>query len=166
LQDLVDHSESEVRLTSGAHRKERLRVAEFIEEMEVGGAADAIQHGLQFSVERVDDKLMIEVDRHLFTCAVSNLLQNAFNFTRVYGHVRLGIRSNADCVSIEIEDECGGLRPGDAEAMFRRFGQRKTDPPVIGRVGLGVSRQAIEADGGRILLRDMPGKGCVYIVAV
>ena len=71
LRSIVDRSVSEVRLGSGTHQKERLRVAEFIEEMEVDALIDATDRGIQFSVERVDHELMVDVDRHLFASAIS-----------------------------------------------------------------------------------------------
>jgi signal transduction histidine kinase len=163
LRELIDRSVSEVRLAAGTHQRERLRVAEFIEEMEINASADATNRGLQFSVESVDNKLLVDVDRHLFASAISNLLQNAFKFTRISGHVKVRIHSTVDRVSIEVEDECGGLLPGAAEAMFRPFEQRGSDRAGLG-LGLAISRQAIEADGGKISLRDIPGKGCVFTV--
>ena len=163
LRDLIDRSLSEVRLASGTHHRERLRVAEFIEEMEIDAAMVATDRGLQFSVERVDNKILVDVDRQLFASAISNLLQNAFKFTRPSGHVWLRTRTTDDRVSIEIEDECGGLLPGAVEAIFRPFEQRGADRAGLG-LGLAISRQAIEADGGKVSLRDIPGKGCVFIV--
>ncbi len=163
LRDLVDRSVSEVRLDSGTHRRERLRMAQIVEEMEIDASITATEHGIQFSVEPVDHALSVEVDRHLFAAAISNILQNAFKFSRPAGHVWLRTRSTATVVSIEVEDECGGLPPGAAAAIFRPL-----EPQSAGRVGLGlglaISRQAIEADGGRISLRDVPGKGCIFIV--
>ena len=52
---------------------------------------------------------------------------------------------------------------GAAEAIFRPFEQRGADRAGLG-LGLAISRQAIESDGGKISLRDIPGKGCVFIV--
>jgi signal transduction histidine kinase len=163
LRNLADRSISEARLDSGMHHKERLRLASFMEEMEIDGSFAATHRDLQFSVERVDDTLLIDVDRHLFASAVSNLLQNAFKFTRPSGHVWLRSRVNDDRISIEIEDECGGLRPGTAEAIFRPFVYGSTDRSGLG-LGLAISRQAIEVDGGTISLRDIPGKGCIFII--
>ena len=163
LSNLIDRSVSQVRLASGMHQKKLLRVAEFIEEMEINASADALNRGLQFSVERVDHKLMVEVDRHLFASAISNLLQNAFKFTRPSGHVWLRIHSTSDRLLIEVEDQCGGLPPGAMESLFRPFQQRGADRAGLG-LGLAISRQAIEADGGKISVRDIPGKGCAFIV--
>jgi signal transduction histidine kinase len=62
-----------------------------------------------------------------------------------------------------VEDECGGLPPGTAETLFRPFEQRGTNRAGLG-LGLSISRQAVEADGGKISVRDIPGKGCVFRV--
>ena len=163
LRELVDRSVTEVRLDSGAHHTERLRVADLIEEMEIEGSIHATSRGLQFTVGSVDPELCVNVDRHLFGSAVSNLLQNAFKFTRPSGHVWLRTQSTPQSVSIEVEDECGGLLPGTAEAIFQPFEQRRADRSGLG-LGLTISRQAVEADGGRLSVRDMPGKGCVFQV--
>ena len=163
LRSLIDRSVSEVRLASGAHQKQRIRVSTFIEEMEIDASMDAMSRGLKFSVERTDDKLLVDVDRQLFGSAISNLLQNALKFTRPASHVWLRTRATDERVFIEVEDECGGMLPGASEAIFRPFVQRGSDRTGLG-LGLAVSRQAIEADGGTLSLRDMPGKGCVFIV--
>ena len=163
LRDLIDRSVSEVRLNAGTLNRERIRVADFIEETEIDASMEATDRGVQFGVERADDKLLVDVDRQLFASAISNLLQNAFKFTRPSGHVWLRTRSGANRVSIEIEDECGGLPQGATEALFRPFERSGSDRAGLG-LGLAISRQAIEADGGKITVRDIPGKGCVFTV--
>jgi signal transduction histidine kinase len=163
LRDLIDRSVSEVRLTAGTYHKERILVTDFLEEMEIAASMEASDRGLQFGVERVDNELFVEVDRQLFASAISNLLQNAFKFTRPSSHVWLRTRPQDDRVAIEIEDECGGLPPGVTEALFRPFEQRGADHGGLG-LGLAISRQAVEADGGKISVRNIPGKGCVFVV--
>ena len=163
LRDLIDRSVSEVRLTAGTYHRERIRVADFIEESEINASMEATGRGIRFGVERVDRTLVVDVDRQLFASAIANLLQNAFKFTRPSGHVWLRTRSNTDRVSIEIEDECGGLPPGATEALFRPFEQRGANREGLG-LGLAISRQAIEADGGSVSVRDMPGRGCVFTI--
>jgi hypothetical protein len=111
----------------------------------------------------VDSNLFVDADRPLFASAVSNLLQNAFKFTRASSQVRLRVYSVADRVRLEVEDECGGLPAGAAEAIFRPFEQRGSDRDGLG-LGLAISQQAMTANGGEISLRDIPGKGCVFIL--
>jgi signal transduction histidine kinase len=65
----------------------------------------------------------------LLGSAVGNLLQNAFKFTRERGTVWLRTSATANRVSIEIEDECGGLSPAIEDQLFgstRPQGRDKT----------------------------------------
>jgi signal transduction histidine kinase len=94
---------------------------------------------------------------------VDNLLQNAFKFSRERGSVRLRAHATADRVLIDIEDECGGLPPGQVEALFHPFNQRSTDRTGLG-LGLVISRRAVHMNGGEIRVRDVPGKGCIFTV--
>ncbi|HEX5141071.1 MAG TPA: HAMP domain-containing sensor histidine kinase [Dehalococcoidia bacterium] len=163
LRDLIDGSVSEVRLNTGMGRKERIRVSDLIEETEIHASMEAADRGLHFGVERVDNTLQVDVDRQLFTSAISNLLRNAFKFTRPSSHVQLRAVHRTDRISIEVEDECGGLPPGAAEKLFKPFQQWGVDRSGLG-LGLAITRRAIEMDGGRVSIRDIPGKGCVFIV--
>ena len=163
LRVLVDRSMSEVRLASGTQQKERLPLSTFVEEAEIDASIEAANRGHQLSVEKVDDHLFVNVDRHLFASALTNLLQNALKFTRPSSHVWLRTRSTADRVSIEVEDQCGGLPAGASEAIFRPFEQHGPDRAGLG-LGLSISRQAIEADGGTLTVRDLPKKGCVFTI--
>jgi len=165
LRGVIDRSLSEVRLAAGSQHKERIGVRVFIEQMEIDALADATNRGLQFTVTPVDNSLFVEVDRQLFASAVSNVLQNAFKFNRPSGQVWLRVGSTDDRISIEIEDECGGLQAGGTEGLFRPFEQRGADRTGLG-LGLMISRQAIEADGGTISVRDIPGKGCVFTIEI
>jgi len=163
LRDLVERSMSELSRVPVSPEKARLSVAEFIEDMKADALVNATAHGLRFHVEGVDPDWRVRVDKHLFASAISNLLQNAFKFTRPSGQVWLRTRSTEDQVSIEVEDECGGLPRGAAEVIFRPYEQMGSRRGGLG-LGLAIVKQAVEADGGRIIVRDMPGKGCVFTI--
>jgi signal transduction histidine kinase len=66
-------------------------------------------------------------------------------------------------VSIEVEDECGGLGQ-DEKNLFRPFGDRRgSDRSGLG-LGLAISRKAVTANGGEVRARDLPGKGCIFSI--
>ena len=166
LRDLINRSISEVRPTMGSFPRERMPLAKLIEEMEIDASLGASARGLQFRVERGEVDVVVDVDRPLFTSAISNLLENAFKFTRPSSQVCLrAYAKGADRIVIEVEDECGGLPLGAAEAIFRPFEQWGSDRSGLG-VGLAISREAIEAHRGTLSVRDIPGQGCVFIVEV
>jgi signal transduction histidine kinase len=163
LRDLIHRSLSEVRLESGSTEKEPILVKEFMDDVEIGAAISAENRAIRLTVAPIDADLMVHADRQLLTSAVGNLLQNAFKFTPPQGHVVVSIHSTAERVRIEFEDECGGLPPGKTEALFLPFKQRDKNRTGMG-LGLAISRRAIEENGGLLSVRDVPHKGCVFVI--
>lgn len=163
MRDLLDRSFAEVRLKAGIHKRARLSVATLIEDLTIAASVEASHRGLQLTVATVPEMLMIYADREILLSALSNLIQNAFKFTRPSGHVSLRTSATVDRIQIEIEDECGGLPAGEIEHLFRLFEQRGIDRTGLG-LGLSISRQGVEDSGGKISVRDLPGKGCIFII--
>jgi len=161
--DLIGRSLAEVRLTQGIQNRKPFLVTELIEELAAAATLLADANGITLTVVPPDGAVAIEADRQVLAAAVTNLLQNAFKFTRPRTAVTLRVRASADRVSIEVEDECGGLPAGNATDLFRPFEQRSTDRTGLG-LGLAFSRWAAEANQGRISTRNLPGKGCVFAI--
>jgi signal transduction histidine kinase len=165
LRDLVDTTLSEVRMAANHQRRERVPVTSFLHEIAVAGGLHAEYRGLHFAIEPVDPRLAINIDPQLLSCAVMNLLNNAFKYTRAGGHVVLRAHHDGGSVCIEVEDECGGI-PDTKGDPFEPFGdQRGQDRSGLG-LGLSIARKAVRAHGGDIHIRNMPGKGCVFAIEV
>jgi len=164
LRALVDRSLTDVRLTAGiAVRRERIPLAEFIEEIQVAGALEANTRGVTLTVEVADGDLAVEADRQILASAVSNLLSNALKFTRPNGHVTLKAYEAADRILIDVTDECGGLSTDKIDDLFRPFEQQSSDRSGLG-LGLAISRRGVEANGGELRARSIANKGCTFTV--
>jgi signal transduction histidine kinase len=163
LRDLVDRSLSVVRLDAGVTSREQIAVRQLIQDIEVSAIMEAKARGHQLSFEVHDDSPVLEGDRQIIASVVTNLLQNAYKFSRSRSHIVLRTRATVDHVLIEVEDECGGLAPGVAETMFKPFTQDRGDRSGLG-LGLAICQRGVEAMGGTIRVRDLPGKGCVITV--
>jgi signal transduction histidine kinase len=124
---------------------------------------DARARGCTLSVEPVDPLWRITGHRLLLLAALANLLQNAFKFTLPGTQVTLRAHATDGHVNIEVADHCGGLPPADAAQVFRPFSQRAGDKTGLG-LGLAIARQGVEADGGTLCLRNLPGTGCVFTI--
>jgi signal transduction histidine kinase len=161
LRDLIDRSLTDVRLDAGLKNVERISVAEFMEEVEIGALLQARARGAHFGMKSIDRSVMIEGDRALLSAVISNLLQNAFKFTRHGSSVTLSARATADSVFFDVEDECGGLPPGKTEELFKPFEQRSSDRHGLG-LGLTICQRGAAANGGRVHVRNLPGTGCVF----
>lgn len=116
-----------------------------------------------FTVSAVDPQLAVDVDRDLLLSAVGNLLQNAFKFTEQNTEVSLNVQPTVDRILIEVEDNCGGLHPGDAEKMFRPLTPGSKEKSALG-LGLSICRRSVEANGGVLSVRNRPGSGCVFTI--
>ncbi len=83
---------------------------------------------------------------------VDNLIANARSFSPPGGSVRVTCRQLKDEVEILVDDDGPGIRPDAFERIFERF---YTDRPHQGfgqnsGLGLSISKQIIDAHGGRI----------------
>jgi signal transduction histidine kinase len=163
MRDIIDRSLEEVRLHSEPLPDiHRLRLLDLVDEVRVMANADGQSRGIKFLV-RVASTIMVDVDPHHIVSALSNLVQNAMKNTKPGTTVRLRAQESGDKVTIEVEDECGGLPPGRIEELFKPFTQRGTDRSGVG-LGLAICRRATEITGGSLSARDLPGKGCVFTI--
>ena len=83
---------------------------------------------------------------------IDNLLANARSFSPAGGNVRVTCRRVRNEIEIVVDDEGPGIRADALERIFERF---YTDRPHQGfgqnsGLGLSISKQIVEAHGGRI----------------
>lgn len=165
LRDLVDNTLSDVRMAANIQCSERVQVAAFLSEIAVVANLHAECRDQQFTIEQVDPLIAVNADPQLLASAVMNLLNNAFKFTGAGGRVVLRAIRDDRTVRIEVEDECGGV-PDSADEPFKAFAdRRKTDRTGLG-LGLSIARKAVKMHGGDIRFRNLPGKGCVFVIEV
>ena len=162
LANLINGALADVRLAAGLPLQlQDIAVDRLIAEIQASASLEAREEECEFTVSPVDSGLVVRADKAMLCSAVSNLLQNAFKFTRAHGHVSLKTYGSGAHVLIEIADECGGLPEGKRAEMFGAFKQHDADR---GGLGLSIARRAVEASGGTLSLRDMPGIGCVFTI--
>ena len=162
--NLIARALDEVR--SGApDQRQAFTVACFIADAQSTAQLQASRAEIAFQVQPVDPTLYVRGNRELLLAALTNLLQNAFKFTRAHTEVTLSVYAFGDLVLMEVQDQCGGLPPGSAEKMFTPFTQRGDDKSGLG-LGLSIARQSIEADAGTLSVRDLPGTGCVFTISL
>jgi len=164
MRNLIDRSLAEVRLTAGLEpRPQDIQLAAFIGEVEAAACLDARARDCRFGVGTVADDVHIWGDPELLAAAVGNLLHNAFKFTKRHTEVSLRIVATGTRVLIEVEDRCGGLPEGASETLLRPFVQGGADRSGLG-LGLDICRRAVEASGGSLKIRSLPGSGCVFTI--
>ena len=162
LRNLIDGPLAEARLSTGnPDEREHLLVERFLAEAQVAARVEAQARGCEFIVEPVEEGLMIRGDPQSLHSALSNLLRNAFQYTRDGGSVVLRARSAGTRVMIEVADSCGGIPPRTAEALLHQIAKRTDEHPAPSS-GLLIAQRAVEVNDGFLRLVDVPGSGCIF----
>jgi len=98
---------------------------------------------------------------------LSNLVNNAFNYTPENGTIRVNIHQMNGEVQVDVEDNGIGVRPDDQARLFDRF-FRGEHPLVLAipgtGLGLPIVRQLVEMHKGRIWMKStgVPGEGSTF----
>ena len=163
LREMIDRTLSEVHLAAGQQQSERVPVVKLLDELAATGGLHSDYRHVAFAIESVDSDLAVDGDTQLIMSALLNLLHNAFKNTPAGGHVVVRGRAEQKHLIIEVEDECGGI-PDSKGDLFQPFGERRgTDRSGLG-LGLSIARKSIRAHAGDIRVRNMPGKGCIFLI--
>jgi len=162
LKKLIDKTIDEVRSTAEAPAvRERIAVADLLADAAATATLDPRSRLCSFEILPADPAWIVEGNRAFLLAALGNLLQNAFKFSRPAEKVQLRARQGGGRVLIQVQDSCGGLPAGSAGRMFTPFSQRSEDKTGLG-LGLSIARRSVEADGGTLRVKDLPGIGCVF----
>lgn len=163
MRRLIDGSLAEIRMRGNVVAEvTEMRLLDVISEVEatamVIGKSKKIH--LEFDVA---PSIYLTADRHLIFSALSNLVNNAIKFTKKNGNVSVRGKELKGRILIEVNDECGGLPKGESEELFKPFIQNGADKSGVG-LGLSLSRRAIELNQGKLTVRNIPGKGCIFTI--
>ncbi len=93
---------------------------------------------------------------------LTNLLTNAMKYGRGQP-IRVTVEAAGPVARLIVQDQGIGIAPEHQERIFGRF-ERAVRPGQYGGMGLGlyITRQIVEAHGGRITLESKPGYGATF----
>ncbi|MFZ0224682.1 MAG: HAMP domain-containing sensor histidine kinase, partial [Candidatus Nitrosopolaris sp.] len=101
-----------------------------------------------------DDKVFVEVDRSRIAQVISNLLSNAFKFTKEGSIViNIGLDQRKNKAIVSVKDSGKGIDPEILPKLFEKFASKSFQGTGL---GLFISRSIIEAQGGRMWTENNP----------
>lgn len=164
MHTLIDRALSEVRLKAdAAPLLERIRLGDVLDELAITLEHEAEHRGQKLDL-KVDRELVLDADRQHLVSILSNLVQNALKYTPHGGQIVVrSLEMDDKHLCIEVEDQCGGLPPGNPEELFNPFVRRAQGKPGVG-LGLAIVARSVKANKGEVRVRNLPGKGCVFTV--
>lgn len=108
-------------------------------------------------------------DRDLFSEAFANLLDNADKYSPEQSDISIDVHANQTEVVVSVCDSGPGLQEEDLEGVFNKFYRSdSSDSQLAYGYGLGlyVSRQLIEVQGGRIWVENRPEGGAEFSISL
>ena len=162
IQEMVDRM---MELTALETRRalehvEPIALRPLLEELLAGAQAAAAPRHIRVRLDVVQDA-EVEGDRFLLRRAVSNLLDNAIDFSPDGGEVRIALDRNRRAALVRVLDQGPGIPEYAQDKVFEKFYSLARPHSSKKSTGLGLSfvREIAALHHGRIELGNAPGGG-------
>jgi len=162
---LADDLLTVVRLRPGftALHRERLDLSSLVREVVARMARE--EPSYHFIVD-VREPLEVDADRRLIGEAFGDLLENAVRYSSNHGNIEVRVHREAGAAVVTITDHGVGILGERQPFVFEPFYEPvpSGEPGYIGLISLGLylSKQIIQANGGTIEVRSAPGQGSTF----
>lgn len=108
----------------------------------------------------------IKIDVEKFAFVFINILNNAVRYTPRGGSVKINIYRENNEVVYAITDEGPGISTADKELIFNRYYRAGSSGREGWGLGLAISKEFIQAQGGSIRVESEPGKGSTFYFSI
>jgi signal transduction histidine kinase len=141
---------------------ERVDLASLLDEQAQLYDAQSPKHHIE--VELAERPMTVRGDPGRLAQVIGNLLSNAIKYSPGGGTVELAAARSGDGVRIAVRDEGLGIPKDQQSRIFTKFFRGDAGATGITGTGLGlaVSREIVEAHGGRIGFDSDPGEGSTF----
>jgi two-component system sensor histidine kinase CreC len=117
---------------------------------------------------KIPHNLQVPGDRFWLHQAVANLIQNAIDFSRSQGTIKISALSDGQSVQLRIEDSGAAIPSYAMDKIFNKFYSLKR--PDSGRrstgLGLNLVRQVASLHNGRIELKNLEPRGVQAVLSL
>ncbi len=117
---------------------------------------------------KLNDGLEVEADREMLSIALRNLISNGIKFTPPGKQVVITAAAECNEVVIKVQDQGRGIAPDVEARLFKPMAKPAwgTNNEKGAGIGLMLSKEYIELQGGRIWHQPREGEGTEFIVAL
>jgi signal transduction histidine kinase/ligand-binding sensor domain-containing protein/CheY-like chemotaxis protein/predicted DNA-binding transcriptional regulator AlpA len=154
--------------------KEQIELVSFITNLKGRFSSISYQKGIQFTIQTSLKSLKVMVDPEAIMKIMSNLLINAFKFTRKKVEIRLNglvTINNEQMISICIEDDGIGIPKEQIDSIFTKFFKVSTEEHQYSNlggtgIGLALAKSLIEKHQGKLLVDSQEGIKTIFTVLI
>jgi PAS domain S-box-containing protein len=127
------------------------------------------QRGLTLIFHSKASEKIIACDLNAVERILLNLLSNAIKFSKVNGNIAIGIIVEETYILISVKDDGIGIDKDMQENIFERFRQAEsllTRENEGSGIGLAITKNLVEMQGGIISIKSEVGKGSEFIISL
>jgi signal transduction histidine kinase len=137
---------------------------ELIETASCAWTTVAREKGIDLLIWPPVPPLALHCDRARIELALSNLLDNALQFTPPGGQVAVGAEQREDVVRLWVRDTGCGIVPEDRPHIFERFYRGRNAAEGGSGLGLAIVQSIVRAHGGQVFVESKPDAGSFFAI--
>jgi PAS domain S-box-containing protein len=168
LADLVENLLTLSRLDAkSGFELQRKNVADFVEKTVVAFQPVAAHRDRVLELDIQAAYCVAQLDDTELRRALSNLLNNAINYTPAAGRIRVRLYTTGEYVAIEVADTGIGISEQDLTRVFDRFYRAdKSRRGQTGGTGLGlaITKKIVESHGGKVSVESTLNVGSTFTI--
>ena len=148
-------------------KKERMDILPVVKECADFYKYKAIEKHIAINLSLPEGAVMVAVNKEKISRVLGNLLANAIKFCKVGGTIKVMVAEGKGKVVIGVQDNGIGIPEKMLAQLFDMFTAAKRNGTAGEKsfgLGLSISKQIVEAHGGRIWVESEEGKGSTFFV--
>jgi signal transduction histidine kinase/CheY-like chemotaxis protein len=119
--------------------------------------------------EQTNISLKAFADPRQIRQALINLVSNAIKYTRAEGTVEFYVERVADKIKISVKDSGVGIDENEIDKLFgdyQRLGEDYSRNQVGTGLGLALTKQLVELNGGKVGVESQKGEGSIFWIMI
>ncbi|HEY6907302.1 MAG TPA: HAMP domain-containing sensor histidine kinase, partial [Ignavibacteriaceae bacterium] len=120
------------------------------------------EKNIQLETEIENDLPLLKIDIEKTVWVLVNLLSNAIRYSKQDGKIILSAGRYKEQVFFSVKDQGPGISEEDQKKLFSRFTQLGQKSERGWGLGLAISREFVQAQGGTIKVDSSPGQGSKF----
>lgn len=116
-----------------------------------------------------DEYIYAYADKDMLEFVIRNLLSNAIKFSHRNSTVEVNVVSSVNLINIEVSDSGIGMSDAKIKKLLEKnssISRRGTEKEKGTGLGLLVSKEFIEKNGGKLQIKSEPGKGSIFSFSI
>ena len=150
-------------------KMENLQLADVVHEAVQTVKPLLVENEHRMSINMGEGRVQVHADKTRLRQILLNLLSNAIKFTPPGGDLSVEAHREGDWCQISVLDNGIGIKKENQDRLFDAFTQINTSPERKREgtgLGLALTRQLVEASGGRIWAESEHGNGSKFVFTI